>query len=183
MFKPKIVIFAVSLTLLFFWWYALEGGKKRLKKIGRFRSCLSSAETSLRNGNLDEAIDYWKEALQINPQRLGIYNRLGLVYMHRGELAKAEGVFKKVIKIKDNYPEAHFNLALISMQRDLYSDALEHLDMVLNANPIYPRVHYLKSRLYKALGKETEAKRERIAEVNVHPGSLEAWQELLNENK
>ena len=183
MLRPKIVIFTVSLSLLFFWWYTLEGGKERCERIGRFRSCLSNAETSLRNGSLDKAIDYWREALQINPKRLGIYNKLGLVYMYKGELAKAEGVFKKAIEIKDDYPEAHFNLALISMQSNLYSDALEHLDMVLNANPLYPRAHYLKSRLYKALGKEAEAKGERIREINVHPGSVEAWQEILNENK
>ena len=183
MFKPKIVISIVSLSLLFFWWYALEGGKEKLERIGRFRSCLSSAETSLRSGNLDEATDHWRKALHINPQALGIYNRLGLVYMYKGELTKAEEVFKKAIDLKGDYPEAHFNLALISMQRNLYSDTFEHLDMVLNANPIYPRAHYLKSRLYKTLGKEVEAKRERIAEINVHPGSIEAWQELLNENK
>ena len=183
MFKTKAIIFSVSLGVLFLWWYTLEGGKERVERIARFRSCLSRAESSLRKGNLDEAVNHWREAIHINPKRLGVYNRIGLACMYKGELNKAEEIFKQAIDVKNDYPEAHFNLALISMQRNLYSDALERLDMTLAANPLYPRAHYLKSYIYETLGKEAEAKKERIAEVNVHPGSIEAWQEILNDSR
>ena len=177
--KSKVTIAGISLCVIFLWWYGVEGGKEKFDRIILFRSFLSRANVSLREGKPEQAIYYWKEALRINPKPLGLYNKIGIIYMNEGKIGEAEEIFKKALRIKPTYPEASFNLALISMRRELYQDALKYLDMTLAANRIYPRVHYLKFQIYEHLGDTKRARKEVIAELNVHPGSVDAWQEVL----
>ena len=65
---------------------------------------------------------YFDQAIKVNPNDYIILNNVGgnLLKMH--EYAEAKGYFVEALKIKDNYPNTHFGLALIAeAEKDLAS--------------------------------------------------------------
>ncbi|HYR33472.1 MAG TPA: tetratricopeptide repeat protein [Burkholderiales bacterium] len=70
-----------------------------------------AAEALLR-GRLDDAYWFAREAMGQSPQFMGAYNTLGVVYLRRGEPARGERVFRRVLEREPENTRAWANLAL-----------------------------------------------------------------------
>jgi len=62
--------------------------------------CLNNIANILENlGKRDEAINYYKKAIEHDPTNVNIYDNLAILYQGEGMIAEAEGMLKKAIEI------------------------------------------------------------------------------------
>ena len=65
----------------------------------------------LENKEISDSIDYFKKAIELNPDLVVAYNNLGSAYYRLSKYDKAIENFKKVIDKESNYAKAYFNIA------------------------------------------------------------------------
>ncbi len=75
-------------------------------------------------GNLYEAEESMRKAIEINPDYADAYYNLGIILKDLGKLQEAEISYRKAIKINPDYADAHSNLGTILMELDKYIDSI-----------------------------------------------------------
>ncbi len=66
-----------------------------------------------RQEKLDEALNALSRSAQLNSTNPGTQNYLGCVLADKGQRPAAETAFRKALQLEPDYPDAHYNLALI----------------------------------------------------------------------
>ncbi|MEE9502386.1 MAG: tetratricopeptide repeat protein [Candidatus Aminicenantaceae bacterium] len=61
----------------------------------------------MNNGNLDEAIKYFKKSISLDAQHYLSYNGLGIAYLMKGEFKTAIDYFQKSLQLNPALTEAH----------------------------------------------------------------------------
>jgi tetratricopeptide (TPR) repeat protein len=127
-----------------------------------------------KQGRFDEAIDYFKQAIKLNPKLPESYNNLGLVYIEQGRLDDAVIEFQKALNIKPNDPELRINLAgaYIGLQR--FADAERELREILRLRPDEPDANYNLGTLYLQQSRLDEAIEQLSQAVRLRPADQEA---------
>jgi tetratricopeptide (TPR) repeat protein len=71
----------------------------------------------LEQGKLDEAITSLHRSLTLGPNSPETFNNLAVAYMRNGQPALAAENYRRALRLKPDYAEAHFNLgpALLSL--------------------------------------------------------------------
>ena len=95
------------------------------------------ALTQLKNNQLGNSIDLWKQFLQNNPRSFRGYNNLGMALYSNDQLVPAMKAFETALalepfdtKIKDNLKRAlRFQVTILRENKD-YATAIEHLERV-----------------------------------------------------
>lgn len=118
----------------------LSAAEVALKKASAINPKDSFAATNLgvvycKQGRFDEAISSLLEAVSSDDKDHIAQNHLGICYGEKGQRDLAEIALKKSIEIRDAYPDAHFNLAVLyatsepprlDLAKEHYQKALEH---------------------------------------------------------
>jgi tetratricopeptide (TPR) repeat protein len=84
------------------------------------------AEPLLREGKLQEAIEYFTEALRAKPDYTEALNNLGYALAQQGKYQQAEEYYRKALKIKPDLIEVHRNLAQASFYQGKLDEAVQH---------------------------------------------------------
>ncbi|NER12069.1 tetratricopeptide repeat protein [Leptobacterium flavescens] len=85
------------------------------------------ADSKLQNGHYKEGIQILEELLKESPDFAPAYNHMGWLYfVHLSDLTKAEGFFKKTIKLDPAYPPVYPNYAALLNAMDRHEE-LENL--------------------------------------------------------
>jgi hypothetical protein len=98
-----------------------------------------------------DASDYFKQALDLDPEMSEAWFRTGLVKHYSGDLAGARSAYKKCLKLQSGHAWGNFYLGLLEEQTGDAKDAMEHYETAFEhapelANPkINPEI--LSSRL------------------------------------
>jgi len=98
-----------------------------------------------------DAVGYFKQALELNPELSEAWFRIGLVEHHSRDLGKARSGYKKCLKLQSGHAWANFYLGLLEEQNGEAKSAMQHYEMAFKhapelANPeINPEI--LSSRL------------------------------------
>jgi len=99
----------------------------------------------------NDAVGYFKQALEINPELSEAWFRIGLVEHHSRDLDAARSGYKKCLKLQSGHAWANFYLGLLEEQNGEAKSAMQHYEMAFKhapelANPeVNPEV--LSSRL------------------------------------
>ena len=96
----------------------LSAAEVALKKAVSLNPKDTFAETNLgivycKLGQFDEAIAALKNAVAVNERNHIALNYLGICYGEKGLKSESEDAFKRSIAARDDYPDAHFNLAVL----------------------------------------------------------------------
>ncbi|MEI6493664.1 MAG: tetratricopeptide repeat protein [Verrucomicrobiota bacterium] len=96
----------------------LSAAEVALKKAIEINPKDSFAATNLgivycKQGRFDDAISSLQEAVASDDKDHIAQNYLGICYGEKGLKSKAEEAFKQSLQIRDDYPDAHFNLAVL----------------------------------------------------------------------
>jgi len=83
----------------------------------------------------DETVNFYKKAIEINPQLAEPHGYLGVVYeqMNQNELAISE--YQKAISLKYDYVDAHYNLGVAYWKIKNWTGVIEEFQTVLQLKP------------------------------------------------
>jgi Flp pilus assembly protein TadD len=131
-----------------------------------------------KQGDLNEAIHHYSEALRINPNYVKAHNNLGNALAKQGDLNEAIHHFSEALKINPNYVPAHNNLGnALAKQGDL-NEAIHHYSEALKINPNLSDTHNGLGIILHRRGNFDEAVAHFRQAVRIKPGYAEAYNHL-----
>jgi tetratricopeptide (TPR) repeat protein len=99
------------------------------------------AMESVKAGDIDKAIEQFKQILASDPTTPHAYTNLGLLYLHGQKPALAKQAFERAIIIDNKDAVALNNLAIIQRQNGEFKKALFNYYKAVNAKPDYANAH------------------------------------------
>src|SRR2546422_1711137 len=125
----------------------------------------SIAENNLGNVRADqsklaEAIEHYRQALDINPEHPSAHYNLGNVLAQQGKLAEASEHHRQALRLKPDYAEAHNDLGNALARQGQLAGAIDHYRQALKIKPDFAKA---ASNLGLAL-----AQQGKLAEVVEH---------------
>ena len=91
-----------------------------------------------RESNMAEAIEDFKQALNMNPNHLLSLNNLGNAYRLQKKWDEARNALERALNIAPEDSEANYSLGMVYAQTDDTNKAYDHLQRALKARPDYP---------------------------------------------
>ena len=106
---------------------------------------------------VDEAIEAYQKALELNPEAAGALVNLGTIYYRQRKFADAETYYREAIEADPAYALAQFNLGNLYDELGRLEEALEHYRLALELNPQYADAHFNLALLCERLGDNLKA--------------------------
>ena len=106
----------------------------------------------------EKALQFYELACQLAPYFPEFQNKMGAGLLYKGELAKAEIIFKQLIEENPTFAPAFSNLGYLEMLRNNLTQALNYLDKAISINPDYEQALLNKAGTLLALERNKEAK-------------------------
>jgi len=110
------------------------------------------------------AIRLLERALQINPSDAESTYQLGVLYDRNGRTDEGVRMLRRSITLRAGYPDPHYHLGRIAVERKDYKTALAELELARRLLPDQEAIRLLLGRAYQAVGRDAEARAE-FAEV------------------
>ena len=118
------------------WRSALTLWLDNIAKSPRLATPYNNAAAALfQDGRYDEAMVYYKTALQLDPDNIYAYNNLGLVFAKIGLTAKAVACYETAIKKEPHYASAYNNLGLLLAGLGRHREALTYYKTAIRYDP------------------------------------------------
>jgi DNA-binding winged helix-turn-helix (wHTH) protein/Tfp pilus assembly protein PilF len=117
-------------------------------------------------GRADEAIEMLEVAQLLDPLSLIISTALGRAFHFARRYERALEQHLKTLELEPDFPEARFNLALIYIQRSMFSEALAELERAMARAGRRPVVLEFLGHIHALAGDTTQARR-MLAELDV----------------
>src|SRR2546426_5353351 len=122
----------------------------------------SIAENNLGNVRADqsklaEAIEHYRQALDINPEHASAHYNLGNVLAQQGKLAEASEHHRQALRLKPDYADAHNNLGNVLAQQGMLAEASEQYQRALQIRPDDADAHNNLGTALAREGKLSEA--------------------------
>jgi len=92
-------------------------------------------------GQVDEAIDHFRKALQIYPNYPEAHSNLGNALLQKGQLDEALAQFQEAVKIAPQYARGHYNFGNTLLQHGQLDEAIAQLQKALEIDPNYVEAH------------------------------------------
>ncbi len=111
----------------------------------------------VKRGAPDEALPWFRNALEINPRLAEAHYNIGNVFYRRGNLDQAIQDYRDAVKIRPNYPEAQYNLAVALAKLGHVDEAEQRYRLVLRLDPDHALAHNNLGNLLLMRGETKEA--------------------------
>lgn len=126
-------------------------------------------------GNYDEAIGHFSEALRIKPDFAWAHNNLGVALRRQGKTDDAITHYAKAVKIRPAYAKAHNNLGEALAVRGDINDAIGHYEKALKAKPEYAEAYNNRGIAYADLKKYNQAIQDYDKAIELNPKLAPAY--------
>ena len=125
------------------------------------------------------AIQYYNNALKVDPKSTeALYNR-GLFFQNTGEIGKAVADYNAILKLDPHYDDAYFNLGYInSVLSSNYSEAIKFYTEAIKVNDQYAEAFYNRGICYEMTGNKEAARKDFIATLDISPAYKPAQEKL-----
>ena len=115
---------------------ALDQAQKKDRKSAKIYTELGILR--VRQGEGDQAVNYFEQALRLQPRNFTIASNLAESYLRQSALDKAECEYQKILKIAPEHVESNIGLAEVYIQRGedsqdrtFYDQAIHHLKQAI----------------------------------------------------
>jgi import receptor subunit TOM70 len=128
------------------------------------------AAAQWRAGMREQSVSTFEAAIRQFPRNAQIYQFYGTLLLEEGSpenRSHAVQLFEKAIAIDDSSIEARYQLANIELADGKPEQALPYLERAIKTDPKDSRLHYTVSRVYRRLGRSSDA-----------DGEMEIYQKL-----
>lgn len=115
---------------------------------------IEKARLAGKNGEIEQAFSYYKQALNIKPENALIYHDMGQLYKNIGKGNEAIEMYNKAIEIDPMMSIAYYDLGIM-YDDDRFANlsnpqkAIEYLKKSVNLNPYYSDAYYSLARAYE----------------------------------
>ncbi|MDD3376622.1 MAG: lipoprotein NlpI [bacterium ADurb.Bin157] len=115
----------------------------------------SLANSLVRAGRSEEAIEHYKKCVELSPSS-EYWNNMGKAYLNVGRYEEAIKAFNEVVA-KNRWPDAYFHMGLAYRSLGKLDKALEFLTEALTINPKYREALNERGHILEALNRKDEA--------------------------
>lgn len=118
----------------------------------------------------DLAIDYFNNALNIEPENLDVQYYLGMYYQESGRYELAIQSYNSILALQPDFYIAHFNIGYIQLvyQRE-YEASIESFSQVIALNPEYTEAYYNRGFAYELLKDVEHSTRDYQKTLELYP--------------
>jgi tetratricopeptide (TPR) repeat protein len=89
------------------------------------------------SGQVDEAIEQYRQTLKINPLYAKAHNNLGCALRDKKQMDEAAAEFKLAVKIAPDYADAQNNYGVALAEQGQHEEAISHFGAALKAKPYF----------------------------------------------
>jgi tetratricopeptide (TPR) repeat protein len=111
-------------------------------------------------GKYDEAILYFKKAIEIDPTHEKAYNNLGIIYATKKDYVTAEQYWNQLVQINPRNAKAYNNLGSNARDQKQYQKAIPLLKKAAELDSSFANPHQTLGFIYDQLGQKEEAIKE-----------------------
>jgi tetratricopeptide (TPR) repeat protein/peroxiredoxin len=110
-----------------------------------------------REGQTAEAIPFFQQALELNPDHLIALENLGNAYRQQKKWEEARKTLERAVAVGPQDPEANYSLGMVFAQLNDNDRAYEYLQRALKSRPGYPEALNNLGILYLRTGRRDDA--------------------------
>jgi serine/threonine-protein kinase len=136
--------------------------------------CAVGDALRLQNG-FDDAIHYYKKALERDPAYSRAHSNLGLALQAQGRTDEAMDCYRTALRLDPEYGWAHHNLANALREKGRLNEAYDHYQEVIRVDPNNPEVHHGLARVLVPQGRGNEAQVGWRQALAANPPDHNAW--------
>lgn len=136
--------------------------------------CRSFAEFLDATGDLDGAIREWRRLAELLPHHFRGWYQAGTDLTRAGRAAEAIPLLQQVVRLQDDWPDAHVALGQALYQTRDFRGALVQYDRALQLDPRLPIAHRHRADALASLGRRPEGLASLEAAVRLDPRFVEA---------
>ena len=115
------------------------------------------ASALFRERKIEESIDYYNEALRINPYYASAYCNRGIAYAALGQHQRAIGNYNKAIQLQPELFLAYYNRGNAYAELGRYQSAIEDFNKAFSLKPDSIDLYNSRGNAYTALGQHRQA--------------------------
>jgi tetratricopeptide (TPR) repeat protein len=131
-----------------------------------------------RTGDLDGAIKAYRKALRSQPQNPDGLHLLGLALWQKGNAGDGVKSILKAIEVRDDFPDAHMNAAIIYVKAGERARAEHHVRRALHFRPGMANAHHILGTLLNDKRELREAAEAFRAALRTDPRQIDSYVEL-----
>ena len=122
-----------------------------------WEACLGLGNERSREGRLDEAITYYRRALELRPRYNEAENNLGSALMRTQKIPEAMEHFEKALQIMPDQVPPHYNLGQCALAMGKLDDAARQFQQCIAAKPELVDARYYLGLVLGQQGKPQES--------------------------
>lgn len=130
------------------------------------------------DGRKDEAIQHYREALQIQPYHTGARYSLGNLLLEKGLMAEASEHLDQVLQVEPDHARAHADLGVAQAAQGQVVPAMQHFQTALNLDPGLADAHSNLGNALLQQGRLEEAVTHYRAALKINPHHADAHYNL-----
>ncbi|XP_041055597.1 protein O-mannosyl-transferase TMTC4 isoform X1 [Carcharodon carcharias] len=125
------------------------------------------------------AIQYYREAVRLNPKYVHAMNNLGNILKERKELHEAEKLLSRAVAIQPDFAAAWMNLGIVQNSLSKFEEAERSYWTAIKYRKKYPDCYYNLGRLYADLHRTVDALNAWQNATLLKPNHSLAWNNLI----
>jgi len=118
---------------------------------------IKKAKELKKDGKCEEALTYYKKALNYNPKNFQAYFELGSLLYSLSKFDDAIKHFDKAISLHPNFAPLYFNVSLCHMQKKDIDKTIEYLKKSIEVDPSYKKAYNQLGAILHKHKKDEEA--------------------------
>ncbi len=132
----------------------------------------------VQNGQVDEAMIHYQEALQLKPDYADAHSNLGNAFRQKGQVDEALLQYKHALDIEPDFAEARNNLGNTLLQVGQVDEAIAHFQSALKSKPDYADAHSNLGNAFRQKGQVDEAITHYLTALEIKPDFAAAHNNL-----
>ena len=106
----------------------------------------------IQEGKLKEAEEIYRDLVTKGSQNYIVYGNLAAICIVKGDKRQGINLLKNTLKLKPDYPDAHYNLGVTLQEQDDLDAAISSYQQAIKFKPIYPEAYNNLGNTFKKQG-------------------------------